>query len=148
MLNLNDIKAFMEQINSDRKDKALSGGHMTLGNLIDEMYKVEDKSLPVILNYFGEEVMPSEPHSYRGYYEDLSFGLFGPTVNKNTVQIFLDELEECVGYTFEGHKGGEFQMSGDTLVWFSEEGTCSGIYPSGVEVLEDKVFIHTSKETF
>lgn len=148
MMNLDDIKVFMEQINSVRKVEALSGGHMTLGNLIDELHKVEDKSLPVILNYFGEEVLPSDPHSYRGYYEDLSFGLFGPTVNKNTVQIFLDELEECVGYTFEGWKGGEFRMGHDTLVWFSEEGSCSGIYPSGVEVLEDKVFIHTSEEKF
>lgn len=141
-----DFEDLVKKLNEIRIEEYTDNGHMTLGNLIDEMHKVEDKSLPVLLNFFGEYGMPTDPHSYRGYYSDLSFGVYDPVINKNTVQIFLEELEECLGYTFEGWKGGDYYMHGGTLVWFSQEGTCSGLYPTGVEVLEDVVIIHTSEE--
>lgn len=141
-----DFEDLIKKLNSDRIEEYIDNGHMTLGELIDEMRKVEDKSLPVLSESSYEYGMPSEPHSYRGYYSDLSFGLYDPLGSHNTVQNFLNELEDCVGESFEGWKGGDYPMDGGTLVWFSEEGTCSGIYPTSVEVRDQVVFIHTNKE--
>jgi hypothetical protein len=53
-----------------------------------------------------------KPHSYRGYYEQLSFE---PVLDR-TVGELLIYAEGAVGGWFTGYKGGEFRMTGDTIV--------------------------------
>lgn len=93
--------------------------HLTLGKAIEAMEGF-NKDAVVAFSSGGH---PSSPHSYRGYYSDLSFG---PTDGPVTVGRFLECLKNCMGRTFEGYKGGDFVMSDDTPLWAAEYG-CTGL---------------------
>lgn len=84
--------------------------HLTLGQLID-MLRDQNPDLPVVFDTGGS---PIDPHSYRGYYDDLAFETTSET---RTVAEVLKEAEECLGACFEGYKGGEFRMGEDTPLW-------------------------------
>lgn len=60
------------------------------------------------------------PHSYRGYYEDLAFE---PKENV-TVAEMLASAESALGETFKGYKGGDFKMTASTDCWLAEYGSC------------------------
>jgi hypothetical protein len=86
---------------------------MTLGALINIL-----KYMPA--NSKIENI--SNPHSYRGYYSDLSFEKIDGT---RTVESLLKELQEnCLNKIFEGYKGGDFCMGEDAPLWIAEYGNC------------------------
>ena len=58
--------------------------------------------------------------SYRGYYECLAFK---PAMNV-TVELMLIEAQRCVGRTFDGYKGGEYEMTLDTECYLADWGEC------------------------
>lgn len=69
-------------------------------------------------------VVPSgftNPHSYRGYYDDLAFE---PASNV-TVAAMLADAQSALGATYEGYKGGEFTMNQHTDCWLAFYG-CVG----------------------
>lgn len=110
--------------------------HLTLGELGKQLALLPSAMLdaPVVLSGYAcppfEEMVentagrPKEltwsienPHSYRGYYEDLAFE---PTpVAVSTVADVLTMVTSALGATFEGYKGGDFTMSDDTPLWVS-----------------------------
>lgn len=87
---------------------------MTLGELIEAL---EDLPNDAWVVGFGS------PHSYRGYYQDLSFE---PTDTGRPVVDLLNKCRGCMGRTFTGYKGGEFMMGETTPVWISPWGSTSG----------------------
>jgi hypothetical protein len=92
---------------------------MTLGQLIETLEKVADKSQAVKLGF-------GRPHSYRGYYDQLAFE---PKENV-TVAEMLKDAKESLGETFMGYKGGYFTMDKYTDVWLANYGSCGeGIGP-------------------
>ncbi|MFJ2206016.1 hypothetical protein [Streptomyces microflavus] len=62
------------------------------------------------------------PHSYRGYYDELAFE---PTENI-TVADMAAAAWAAMDETFEGYKGGQYTMTGDTDCWLSYEGSAGG----------------------
>ena len=84
---------------------------MALGQLIEILRAEPDKSR-VISPAF------THPHSYRGYYEQLAV----EPCPSSTVGQMLQELEEAVGKTYEGYKGGDFTMDENTRVWLAYYG--------------------------
>ena len=64
----------------------------------------------------------TNPHSYRGYYDELAFA---PASNI-TVGEMLTAARSARDHWFTGWKGGDFQMTGDTDCWLSLEGSASG----------------------
>lgn len=85
---------------------------MTLGELIQRLKEApRDFRVP-----FGFH----EPHSYRGYYDQLAFE---PTTNV-TVGEMLDAAESALGETFTGYKGGDYTMGEYTDVWIAHYGEC------------------------
>lgn len=65
-------------------------------------------------------------HSYRGYYEDLSF----EPVAFTTVGEMLKEARSALGNTYTGWKGGRFTMDEYTTCWLAHRGdTGEGIGP-------------------
>lgn len=60
------------------------------------------------------------PHSYRGYYDELAF----EPKEKVTVEEMLKCARRAIGKTFQGWKGGEYKMGKHTNVWLAEEGHC------------------------
>lgn len=59
-----------------------------------------------------------EPHSYRGYYDQIAFSIGG---RQEVTDAYLT-VAGCVGMTFSGYKGGYFQMTRDTTVWIATWG--------------------------
>ena len=83
---------------------------MILENLIHALeQEYESKIVPMGFN---------NPHSYRGYYEDLAFE---PAENV-TVGEMLKCAKEALGQTFSGYKGGDYTMKKYTTVWLANYG--------------------------
>ena len=99
------------------------------------------KQLKTTLEKFSPDTIlvnaPHKPHSYRGYYEQLSFERSGEDA---TVGEFLALLESCIGKSFTGYKGGEFVMNLDTIVNIADYGNTGGEI-EGVYCDEDGVFL-------
>ena len=86
----------------------------TLGNLIAALEAAPpDATVPFGFN---------EPHSYRGYYEDLAFE---PAENVRVADM-LTEAKVCLGRTFEGYKGGNYKMDGWSRVWLARYSEATG----------------------
>ena len=58
------------------------------------------------------------PHSYRGFYEQLAF----EPKEDVSVEDMLSACNEANGNIYEGYKGGEYKMGDWTEVWISKEG--------------------------
>lgn len=114
-----DIQALFDTISKVSRDER-QRYHMSLGDLIaaldeaPESWRVETP----------ERVGIGRPHSYRGYYEDLAFQ---PEATAPSVADARAMARECLGKTFEGYKGGDFQMSDKTALWISGYGDSSGL---------------------
>ena len=68
-----------------------------------------------------EQVLPlgfGNPHSYRGYYDDLAFEPLADV----TVGSMLADARHALGSTFEGWKGGDFTMTEYTDCWLARHG--------------------------
>jgi hypothetical protein len=86
---------------------------MTLGELIAALEAADPTK--VVPHGF------TNPHSYRGYYDQLAFE---PARNV-TVEAMLDDARSALGTTYQGWKGGEFEMDEHTDCWLASEGSTS-----------------------
>jgi hypothetical protein len=107
-------KLFDTMSDVSRRDR--SRYHLTLGSLITELEKLE-YDCPV---EFSDGGSPREPHSYRGYYSDLSFANGAAISAKELLAICRGSL----GQTYEGYKGGDFVMGPETPLWRAPYGCC------------------------
>lgn len=83
---------------------------MTLGDYIQLLEQHHpDQRIPRGLNH---------PHSWRGSYDELAFQPCGET----TVAEMLRVAKSCVGYTFQGWKGGDYTMGLETPINIEYEG--------------------------
>ncbi|MFJ3545407.1 hypothetical protein ACIPQH_24965 [Streptomyces rubiginosohelvolus] len=64
----------------------------------------------------------NNPHSYRGYYDELAFE---PTENISVADMAAVAWA-AMDETFEGYKGGQFTMTGGTACWLAYEGSSGG----------------------
>lgn len=87
---------------------------MTLDELITAL-EAEDPDRVLPLGF-------SNPHSWRGAYSELAFE---PTANV-TVGAMLADARSAHGATYQGWKGGEYEMSGWTDCHLDEEGRSVG----------------------
>lgn len=58
--------------------------------------------------------------SYRGYYDCFAVE---PADRETTIGEMISVLEDAIGQTFEGYKGGEFTMYEDTPVFYAHYGS-------------------------
>lgn len=107
---MNNLQAMIEGW-SQHWQKERAETQMTLGQLIEEL-EAEPGEREVI--GFGQ------PHSYRGFYTDLSFE---PVESKLTASELLRVAQSCMGRVFEGYKGGDFLMGENTPLWMAEYGS-------------------------
>lgn len=87
---------------------------VTLERIIERLEQVEDKDRVLRHGW-------TNPHSYRGFYEDLAFE---PKENV-TIRHMLNEAKSALGKTFRGWKGGEYEMTERTVCWIAHEGRTS-----------------------
>jgi hypothetical protein len=103
---------------------------MTLGELIDQLKRVKDKTKAVKIQPGHRN--PDGFDSWRGSYDELALGYGGN--QPVTVKELIKQAKAANGNTYTGYKGGEFVMSLSTPVWVDNYGDCCTI-PLG-EVLE------------
>lgn len=63
-----------------------------------------------------------------------------------TVGELAKALDLADGATFEGYKGGQFEMDGGSDLWVSQYGNCDRLRVSGVESLPGRVDLLTTEE--
>src|SRR3954453_3722902 len=88
------------------------------------MYMALGKLIKFLEGYPPETKVPmgfGEPHSFRGYYEDVAF----EPVADTTVGEMLAHAKSALGKTFQGYKGGDFQMNEYTYCWIANYGETS-----------------------
>lgn len=90
--------------------------HVTLGKMIEALSAMPPET-NVQLDVGGT---PGRPHSYRGYYSDLSFA---PSPEPITAEKFLEVCKQALGNSYEGYKGGDFKMDERTPLWSAPYGT-------------------------
>nr|USU32854.1 hypothetical protein NG677_03920 [Methylobacterium sp. OTU13CASTA1] len=133
-----DIQALLNTLSHSAK-QTRSGYHMTLGKLIAALEAAPQDAV-VRLDSGG---FPADPHSYRGYYEDLSFK---PAEGESpTVAAFLTTCRGVHGQTLTGYKGGDFLMGDDAVLWVAGYGQSSGLAMTGASV-NDGVFTIATKQ--
>jgi hypothetical protein len=87
---------------------------MTLEQLIGYLEMEDDVLLPIGF---------TNPHSYRGHYEDLAF----EPIAEITTKEMLTKARGAVGTTYQGYKGGSYEMGSNTRCWISKEGSADGV---------------------
>lgn len=83
---------------------------MKLGELVERLADVDTETILRHGLY--------NPHSYRGYYDQLAFTPCGLM----TAGDILEFASGAIGRRFEGYKGGSYLMSADTPVWLAAWG--------------------------
>lgn len=107
---------------------------MNIGQLLDALGKFDQAE--VLQN------APINPHSYRGYYNHLSME---PTVSKMAIGKFVTNLNQCMGQTYIGWKGGEYTMNFDCELFVAYEGSC-GVNVIGIVVNEHGIYLDTTED--
>lgn len=111
-----DLQKLVDAMNAAGEQQR-SNYHLTLGALIRAL----EAASPEIVVAFSSGGHPTGPHSYRGYYSDLSFKPQSATV---TAAELLAICRGALGETFEGYKGGDFVMTERTPLWRAPYGDC------------------------
>ena len=107
------MQQFIDQLLQGFQDERKASPQFSLNDLINRLEELP-QDMPILLG---------DADSYRGYYSDLAFAPLYDT-EPRTVKEILKEALLAHGKTFEGYKGGEFTMEGDTPVWYSHYGDC------------------------
>lgn len=113
---------------------------LTLIELIEEIEK--HPALPVVYDT-GEH--PTKIGSWRGVYAELALSHEkegSPLISTNLIKI----LEEAIGATYTGYKGGEFKMSKDTLVWVDNYGEYTDTIITKVKKVGEQIIIYTHEQ--
>lgn len=61
----------------------------------------------------------TNPHSYRGYYEQLAF----EPARDVPITVMYNAARSALGVTYEGYKGGDYTMTEDTDCWLATHGS-------------------------
>lgn len=118
---MTDLQDIMDAM-GDAAQSERSNYHVTLGDLL---VALEDADGDLHVE-FSDGSSPTNPHSYRGYYQDLAFETIDDDV---TVAEFREVAEDALGKEFTGWKGGQFTMGPQTPLWQAERGTTAGSRP-------------------
>lgn len=86
------------------------GNYTELGGIIARLER-EDPTRVLPIGF-------ANPHSYRGYYDQLAF----EPVRDISIGDMLIACRAALGTTFEGWKGGEYRMDESTDCWISRHG--------------------------
>lgn len=138
-----------DKVKDMRRQEFLNSNQLSLGKLIKKIRVIAEKQearikgdeseAKVIYSFCG--LFPTDIDSWRGSYDELAlnFKSYRNEVEPMTVRDFLKMLEETVGQTFTGYKGGEFEMDEDTPVWVDNYSEYS--HTEVVDVIDDGFYV-------
>lgn len=130
---------------------------ITLGEFISELEKRPPEQ-SICFDFGG--LIPTYVNSWRGVYAHLALGwenfyerrkrLRDDKTEGPTVGEILADLKHAVGTTFQGYKGGEYEMSVRTPVWCDNYGTSTSTGIVGIHPLSSdwQTIIQTKYEEY
>lgn len=99
--------------------------------MLIEWLKSQDQDL-IVKDGFGS------PHSDRGAYEELAFD----PAPEASIGEMLKHAKSAVGKSFQGWKGGDFEMNEHTPVYIGEYGDCG----EGITNIHFKYWLLTGRK--
>lgn len=118
---------------------------MKIGQAIEAFRKYPDAPVIIRTNldspHDGCTLARSSIHSYRGYYEDLAIEAVAPNLGLTRGGDIADDLENAIGATFHGYKGGDFIMSYDTTLWVAPYGSTGYILADVLTSAESNIVL-------
>ena len=127
-MNNENLQKYIDNIIEAEKEKRWESNY-SIGNFIEDLKKFNPKANITIPPF---NLNPTGFDSYRGYYSDLA--LEYTTENSYmTAGELLKKAEECIGKTFTGYKGGEFEMTEDTTLWIANYGKSTDVVVTGIK---------------
>ncbi len=128
-----------------RSEEMKTSTKLTLGEIIIKMETIKNKELPVVFDV--KKYFPVSIDSWRGSYCELAFN-YEHEGKKLSVKEWLKELNNTIGKTLTGYKGGDYLMGNTTPVWVANYGTSSGFKEDSTAVIDilekkNKVVIKT-----
>lgn len=134
-MNISPLQALVNEW-AREASRARAETQMTLGQFIEAL---KDLAPERMVMGFGS------PHSYRGYYTDLSFE---PVEKALPAGELLKVAESCMGRVFTGYKGGDYLMGERTPLWMAEYGDASDLRLVGLNAGHDLVTPLVEKEVW
>lgn len=125
--------ALKGMVNQIRQEEFESSNQLSLGGLIFSFKEYPQDYNVVTLE--GKTL--GETISYRGYYNEIAIEPIEADVLHRSVFEVLKTLQESVGKTFEGYKGGEYTMDESTPIWVASYG-CSGKEVIATQVIHEE----------
>jgi hypothetical protein len=102
----------------ERAEVMKTSPQLTLGELILKVQAISSKEKPVVFD-FDEKLTPERGSCWRGSYCELAINFrSGEPIDG---AAFLKMLEDEIGATHKGYKGGDFTMGKTTPVWAAED---------------------------
>jgi len=119
-MNIESLRKIM-----DDKRKS-SSENLTLGKLDSKLNLFQDNEKFTLSN---GRFLNGDFDSYRGYYEDIYFGVGIEDKKINTIsqlkKMILDAYDQAI---MIGYKGGEYEIDVNTLIWVAYYGSCGEMF--------------------
>lgn len=117
-----ELERFEQAEVSKRKENLETSSQLTLGELIGRLEEIPNKDLPV--SFDGSRYSPSGLGSWRWVYDELAIEYSSDV--KVPLSDVLKMLKGGIGKSYEGWKGGLYQMGLDTPLWVASHGENEG----------------------
>ena len=141
---MDDIDKIVE---AQRRSRFLTSPQLSLGKLIGALRAIEiaPGKHPKVYYDFGN-FYPTTLDSWRGSYSEISLGFGNKPEGSPEIRELIKLLEEGIGNTYTGYKGGEFTMDAETPIWADDYGTSSetaivGVIDDGYRAIIETRFI-------
>lgn len=117
---------------------------LTIEEIVEQLKKRiftdKDKRMPVFFD-FGD-FRPGRINSWRGDYEQLAMDYTDD--GEIEAWVLIETLENAIGKSMAGYKGGEFIIEPSTLVWVAKPGDVGHTAVVGILEDEGRIFIMTA----
>lgn len=152
-----DLQTYLNAATKKMRDASFADSpQLTLGELLALLKNIPTKSgdEAVTVEFDFGTAYPDGLSSWRGSYSELAinYALCGyddwqgkdSQFNHTDLADFVKMLEEAVGRTYEGWKGGDYVMSLDTPIWVANNGNAGNTGVVGVLNKDYVVIIQTA----
>ena len=134
---------------ANREEQMKTSNQLTIGELILKLESVDTLEKAVFFD--DTDIRPTDVGSWRGSYREFALRYSDEDeFDGFTGEKLLETLEDAIGSSFTGYKGGEFKMGKVTPVWVANYGDSSGFssrYQGVVNVseTEERIVIETAE---
>jgi len=114
------------QVKNERAINFNLSDQLSLGEILEKVKDIinskESETLKELSVYFDfEYLFPTDLDSWRGIYAEIALNYTSEGTPLNVVE-FKNLIENAIGNTYEGYKGGDFYMTESTPVWVANYG--------------------------